>query len=397
MGQKILIEFYDRDSMENIVALAGAQYSRMICLYFSQLNEPNQQEARVLAEFVQQRFHIPVEYVRVPEQSVPSVERVLCHLVEEENEYEIDITGGSELFCAAVGCYLARSGKDNVALQHYDVATGRRLFRYPEGEPQRERLSLRVRDVVALHGAAVLEHVSGVEATHMGAELEREILRLWDALKDIPRKWNHFCTLSGFTPSEYRSRQEKCVNNAGDAAAYEIVAQRLRDKGILVREDPVTVGGKRYRVFDLDVPKQARFLYDKGGNLLEMYCALGAVKAGVFQECQVSVTMDWDADSGKRNNDVKNEVDVVLTCGHIPVFISCKNTEVENEYLYEIMTMTRHFGGRYARAAIVSNSGHNRAIRDRAREMGVILIDDVYKKTLKEFADLLRRQLGDQG
>ena len=53
--------------------------------------------------------------------------------------------------------------------------------------------------------------------------------------------------------------------------------------------------------------------------------------------------------------DVRHEVDVVVTHGHIPVFISCKNTRLENEHLYEIATMTRHYGGRYARAAIVSN------------------------------------------
>lgn len=397
MTEKILIEFYDRDSMENIVSLAGADYSRMICLYFPQLNEPDRQEADVLKNFVRRRFGVPVEYVGVQEQSVAAVEQVLHSLVKEDGEYEIDITGGSELYCAAVGCYLARCGKNNVAMQHYDVLTGQRVFRYPEESAQKQRLLLSVRDVIAMHGGAILDHLPGVDANRMDPEMEREILRLWDAVSDIPRKWNHFCTLAGFTRAEYRRRQEKCVSNVGDAAAYEMVAQRLRRKGILLHEEQVNVGGKEYRVFDLDVPPQARFLYDKGGNLLEMYCALGAVRTGLFHDCRVSVSMDWDAGTEKRNNDVKNEVDVVAVNGHIPVFISCKNTEVENEYLYEIMTMTRHFGGRYAKAAIVSNARHNRALRERANEMGVVLIDALDELSPEAFSALLKRKLSPSG
>ena len=76
--------------------------------------------------------------------------------------------------------------------------------------------------------------------------------------------------------------------------------------------------------------------------------------------------------------------------GHIPVFISCKNTRLENEHLYEITAMARHYGGRYARSVIVSNVENLPVIRNRAQEMGILLIDEVYKLPLEAFIRIFR-------
>jgi hypothetical protein len=163
----------------------------------------------------------------------------------------------------------------------------------------------------------------------------------------------------------------------------------IANKQILRSEERMRIEGKDYQIFDLNVPSQAHLLYQKAGNLLEMYCSLGAVKAGCFHDCQVGVMLDWDREDGNSADDVRNEVDVVLTCGHIPIFISCKNTQIENEYLYEIKTMARRFGGRYAVPAIVSTARHKQPIRDRAKEMGIVLLDEVHRLTLAQFSDRL--------
>ena len=183
----------------------------------------------------------------------------------------------------------------------------------------------------------------------------------------------------------------KGVYSKGDLAAYEVIAKVLRKQKIMINEISQQVEGREYRVFSLDVPEEAHLLYEKGGNLLEYYCALAVERAGVFRDCRVSVSLDWDGDQRKKPVDVRNEVDVMMTYGHIPVFVSCKNTRVENEYLYEIQTMARHYGGRYAKPVIVSNAENLPVVRKRAEEMGELLIDAIHKMTLDECVGVFQR------
>jgi hypothetical protein len=64
---------------------------------------------------------------------------------------------------------------------------------------------------------------------------------------------------------------------------------------------------------------------------------------------------------------------------------------VEKEYLYEISTMARHFGGPYARAMVVSAVKNRRSIHNRAMEMGILLIDNVCAQNINALSETLRR------
>ena len=388
MKQEILIEFFDRENLENLISLTKGRYSWVVYLYFPGVNEPSQQVQQTLARFIEGRFGIGAEFFPVEEVTLRAICAAFDRILEDIPSCVIDITGGSEIFSAAAGYYAAHGKNKMITLQQYDVSRGSLIFRYPRSTATEQPLSLQVPEAVTLHGAAALDCIP-----YPGTpELDHEILRLWSAVKDIPRQWNHFCTMPAFTPAEFRTLQEKGLVSHSDRNAYDTVAPRLRRKGIMADETLQRINNKEYRVFSLNVEPDGRFLYEKGGNLLEMYCALAAHRSGCFHDCRVSVILDWDGKKRNRTVDVRNEVDVVVTHGHIPVFISCKNTRLENEHLYEIATMTRHYGGRYARAAIVSNVENLPVIRKRAQEMGVLLIDEVYKLSLDEFTGIFRTQ-----
>ena len=386
MDKQILVEFFDHESLENLISLEDGQYSKVVYLYFDGVNAPDRQEEQVLSRFLQRRFGMTAEFCPVQEMTIPGICAAFDRILEGKWGGVIDLTGGPEVFSAAAGYYAARSKGRMIALQQFDVAGGKRIFRYPRGEDAIQRLELTVEESVALQCAAVLDSTP----VQLGGVMEKETLRLWGAVNDIPRQWNHFCTLPAFTPAQYRSRQEKGVFSKGDSTAYDAVAARLRKLGVMRREERMRVENRDYMVFDLDVPEEARVLYEKGGNLLEHYCAVAAQRAGVFRECRVSVSLDWDGEKRQHSVDVRNEVDVVLIYGHIPVFVSCKNTRVENEHLYEIAAMARHYGGRYARAAIVSNADNLPAIRLRAKEMGILLVDELSRRSLDEVVRVFR-------
>lgn len=388
MSQEVLIEFYDAGSLENILSLEEGRYTQVIYLYFTGSGGPTGERIDVLRSFIRRRFRIPAEFVPIRQRSIAAVTAAFDRILRSGTHCVMDLTGGEEVFSAAAGWYAAQPGHENVTLQQYDIRRGALRFRHPVGGSPVAAPTLSVRECVALQGAVVMHSTpyDGGDST-----LEREILRLWDAVKDDPRHWNHFCSLSGSSRSPHGGRLEKCVASPHEAESYEAIADRLRRCGILRDEQRHTVKGREYRSFSLDVPRCAQTLYRKGGNLLELYCALAAARTGCFHDCQVSVSLDWDSHIRRHAPDVRNEVDVMLVQGYLPVLISCKNTRLENEYLYEIMTMAKHYGGRHARPVIVSSVKNLENIRLRAEEMGVLLIEDVQSLTTEAFSDRFRR------
>lgn len=385
MAKDILIEFYDEGSLENVVSLEEGRFSQVVYLYFTGVGAPTAERIDVLRDFIRRRFRIPVEFLPIRERSIAAVCRAFDRVLRGRR-CVMDLTGGSELFSAAAGWYTAQAGHENVTLQQVDLRRGTLAFRHGDNGKPLSPPALSVAECVALQGAVVMHNFlyDGQDRA-----LEREILRLWDAVKDDPRHWNHFCSLSG-SSRQNGERLEKCVISQHEIESYDAIAPRLRRAGILRDERTRSAGARSYRSFTLDVPKTARMLYRKGGDLLELYCALAAFRTGLFGDCRVGVSLDWDSRI-HRAPDVRNEVDVMLVRGHIPVLISCKNTRLENEYLYEIMTMAKHYGGRHARPVIVSSVQNLENIRLRAEEMGVLLIEDVQSLSLDAFSDRFRR------
>ena len=72
-----------------------------------------------------------------------------------------------------------------------------------------------------------------------------------------------------------------------------------------------------------------------------------------------------------------NEVDLLLVSGYIPVFVSCKNTVVQNNHLYEVNALVRHYCGKYAKKVLISTLPATVAIKNRAKDMDIVLIDNV--------------------
>jgi hypothetical protein len=140
----------------------------------------------------------------------------------------------------------------------------------------------------------------------------------------------------------------------------------------------------------------------KSGSVLEYYTyktALYAEEDGkpLFDDAEIGIIIGWDNDpSGTRN-----EIDVMLMRGMLPVFISCKNGDVKSDELYKLETVAKQFGGDYSEKALVSSAFFDPAskvyagdkgasnFRDRASDMGVRLISMVHKRD----AEALRKDI----
>ena len=146
--------------------------------------------------------------------------------------------------------------------------------------------------------------------------------------------------------------------------------------------------------------RQIRALLVKAGTVLELvtYLAAKNVKTAsgryLYNDARTGVVLDWDGNIHADNPsfpDTENEIDVLLVRGMIPVFISCKNGSTDENELYKLSAVAEHFGAKFARKALIAtdlqkNYTSLARFNDRAREMGITVIDGVHKMTAGEFS-----------
>ena len=109
------------------------------------------------------------------------------------------------------------------------------------------------------------------------------------------------------------------------------------------------------------------------GAVLELYVYKKCVESGIYTDVVTSAVVDWEGDNGA--DAVTNEIDVMATYGVNPVFISCKTCEVKTEALNELAILRDRFGSSMSTAAIVTAKTGNSAMRRRAQELNIDVID----------------------
>ena len=109
------------------------------------------------------------------------------------------------------------------------------------------------------------------------------------------------------------------------------------------------------------------------GSVLELYAYKACLDTGIFNDVISSAVVRWDDTLG--HSSVTNEIDVMATRGVIPLFLSCKVSEIKTEALNELAILRDRFGGKGAKAAIISTEPCNAAARHRAAQLGITVID----------------------
>ena len=109
------------------------------------------------------------------------------------------------------------------------------------------------------------------------------------------------------------------------------------------------------------------------GSVLELYVYKACLDTGIFNDVISSAVVRWDDVLG--HSSVSNEIDVMAAKGVIPLFLSCKATDIKTEALNELAILRDRFGGKGAKAGIVTTEPCNAAARHRAAQLGIAVID----------------------
>ena len=140
----------------------------------------------------------------------------------------------------------------------------------------------------------------------------------------------------------------------------------------------------------------------KQGNMLEYKTYLEARDflyngKKAFNDVKMSVTIDWDGIIHKEKfKDTNNEIDVMVMQGMIPIFISCKNGDIEEEF-YKLKVVADRFGSGIAKKVLIATDYNingedaKKAKILRAKEMGIIFEPDAKKFDKEDWRNFFKK------
>lgn len=383
------VEFFDKASVRNICSCLAHKPDRVI---FIGNNKKLMKKYIPIYHgiFAGKGKNIDFSCRSVPKNDIDEIIKALCEIVEESSDVVIDIDGGEDVMLMATGVVFEKYRERNIKLQRVNVASNTLRV----GDSRELVFSgLTVPEYIRLYGGNVIFATTIHEGTRRWKydhDFKADIELIWNICRRDPSLWNR----------ETKDLQvwEKHRIPAGDPLFTKIpkstleagttvnIMNALVDAGLILDYSET---GKHisYRYKN----DQVKRCLTKSGQALEMkiYSVARELRDEknhrVYDDVMNGVCIDWDGEAEAKCEGIiiENEIDVMLTKGAVPVFISCKNGQVDVNELYKLNTVAQRFGGEYAKKVLVTTSldrsGEAFAsfFRDRADSMDIRLLENV--------------------
>lgn len=369
---KTLIELYDERPLENVLSseVFGPEHTVFICPPEAGSNRRMQQKLREY--FAHRGITSQPEFVTASLLDATSVEKCLRQVVATHPDCALDIAGGTDAALFAAGLLCA-----DIDIPVFTYSRKRNTFYNIRSAGFAQNLPchvhLKIEDCLLMAGGSM--RTGRVDNAHLSA-YDHVIPHLFDLYMKYRRQWNSIVAYI------QRVSQSQSADPLLAQGAYQIKAsqgRRVQANEAALR-DMVSAG----LINDLHISPEngVRFLFADAqirawlrdvGSALELHIYHTCQSLGIFDDVRTSVVVDWQGDH--RPDAVTNEIDVMLTQGVRPIFISCKACDVKTEALNELAILRDRFGGQIARAAIVTAERGRTPMRHRAAELDIDVID----------------------
>ncbi len=392
-----IIEFYDKEMLENIIATLVYHPERMVL--FGK-NSKKMNAFRLRAEKILRKKNIKTEIsvVTVNVSDYFAVCDMLRSLTKTYPDCIFDLTGGEETVLVAMG---AVSNEQNVPMRSINPRSCRAKTVFPKNSADTAKLcaSLSIDDAISLFGGTLTESFGVPQG-----KLREDVMTLWDICRKNCGSWNTAVEyLTSFMQTDHpafdgvsiRIPDERLLSGvlAGSRKAQSLRALLDEICRIGIAEVNTFPGEKQYR---FQSPALFNF-FTKSGNVLEHYtlATVASLKdesgLPLVESSAGGAVIDWDPIPDDRHeDDVKNEIDVLATRNAMPIFISCKNGCVDSDELYKLSTVAERFGGKYAKKILVMTYFNvPDSFVQRAHAMNIHLIRNVQDLSTDEFAKRL--------
>ncbi len=314
-----------------------------------------------------------------------------------------DMLGGDEAALVALGMAASRYP---VSLHTADIKRGslHALLNANDALKKASCPRLTADEAIALYGGKI---TARTELSSLSAENVADIMRLWRICSKDTAAWNknltkirHTLSEIGSAPGELNVLYEKPDKFKTPLKYFlkELSKARLIEN---LRFDGKELS---FRFKDSLIRK----CLTKDGLILEIYTSLigknirNSQGEPMFCDIQSGVVIDWDGKTAREIHDkvggvpydTVNEIDALFMQGLVPVFISCKNGQVDTDELYKLNTVAWRFGGKYAGKILVSTYANiPKAMHARAKDMGITLLCGVDRTTDPKLCDGIMRDI----
>lgn len=383
-----LIEYFDKDTIKNILAVLTLKPERVVYIYDSAITDGRYFDALKKC-FRKHIPHIKLEKVAVDINSVQDIYEKTCAVIDKYGECAMEMTGGSELMM--IGGH--KAGVEKKAKIYYtDIAAGKiKDIDDPEFVLDTARLTLE--DFVDAKGAAF------VGEFHMEPDEKNyeDILEMCRYIFKNLRDWSYTCGYiqAARSVSEaglHFSANIPFLHKDGKRYKPERKMMEMFEKNGFIRE--LSMNANRIS-FTYSYPEAKTYL-STYGLWLEMYVFISAKKINRFSDVKLGTMIDWDA-----YDDVSmagNEIDVIIMENSIPVFISCKLRRIATPDINELYIQRKRLGGWFSKGVIVTSGDDkikNTGTFKKAEEFGIIVFD---RKDIKsrDFGERLYKEISGQ-
>ena len=373
---KTLIELYDERPIENVLSAEMFRPERIVYICPESVFNDKQKHLSLVEYFKHRGINLELVFLKNRFYDMDAILELLRETVKKYPDCALDVSGGTDDALFAAG---RLSAELNLPVFTYS----RKLNRYFEicGAPFDGELDCDVRynveDFFMMAGGTM----------HMG-RVDNSVLN--EYMDDIDPFFNLYL--------RYRRRWQSIVSyiqrisKAGSEGYFslevegEYTVKGDRGRKIDAPEDALRVYEQIGFISELSIDRnrgvsfkfkdaQIRTWMRDIGSVLELYVYKACIDAGVFNDVRTSAVVYWEGYDSRQENAVSNELDVMCAKGVIPVFISCKTGSVQTEALNELAILRDRFGSNMAKAAIVTAERGGGAMRNRAGELGISVID----------------------
>ena len=369
-----LIELYDERAIENVLAADMFRPQRIIYLCPAEVAQSREKKKQIEDFFRHRGWNPELIFMEASLYKVDRILRQLLSISEKYPDCAMDVTGGSDAELFAAGLFAAKA---NVRVFTYSRKKNR-FYNISDAEFADNLpcdISYSVKEFFLMAGGTLLP---GRMDNEVLKENLNDIDPFFDCFLRHRREWSNIITyIQRVSPSEYGQIPPMSIQGnyvvkgeqGGRISANEDALRDFRRMGF-IRDLTVVPGEKvSFRFRDVNTRTWLRDV----GSVLELYVYKACLDAGIFDDITCSAVVRWDEVLGHAS--VINEIDVMAAKGVVPLFISCKVGDVKTEALNELAILRDRFGGKGAKAAIVSTGQCNAAARHRAAQLGIAVID----------------------
>lgn len=409
-----IVEFFDGVSITNMVSCCTVRPDRIIFIGEKNLMEKQTETYRRFTDSL--GLKVEFEFCSINKHNLTDIVCKLENIVETEPGCVFDLTGGEDLVLVAMGVVYERyKNTGKIKMHRFNINTGSCFDCDGDGFVLcSETPELSVADNIMVYGGKLIssDGKNGVYNWTLDSEFVSDLKVLWIICKENPRQWNkcvgilrHISSLCAdsnnlFLISDMAYVETILSKDRCGKERFENFLKRLCNDGyILNYSEQDGVIGFCYK------NDQIKKCLTTEGAVLELivyhYAHFAETKHGEpkYNDYVIGAEIDWDSeihDITDEEKDTKNEIDVLLMKGLVPIFISCKNGAFDENELYKLNTVAEKFGGPFAKKVLVVTDYGNTSeeklkyLKQRITDMKIQLIDYVNAMDEKKFIDAIK-------